>query len=1532
MQMIYLHLIFFFFALLRPLPSSPSPYHKPNCPDRCGNVTIPYPFGVGSGCSLGYSFNITCNTSTTPPKPYLNIKKYNLEVVEIRADNPTRIRIRYPYLIYGVCYNLTSGNKTWREENYIDLSETQYTLSENNWLTTIGCDDFPAVTTNRGQEYYLDACVGFCSRNRSTVGVCPNNDDSNSVGEGCCRVPIAKGTWFLYMGLDDLTKIVNRTRLFPCSYGFVKEKGSIKKPAYEYDLSILRQQQTSKKSQWPQVVSLDWRIGDQNCSRARLNSTYACQANSHCVDFCAETSGYLCNCSQGYTGNPYLYQGCTDINECDDNPCGPHSQCKNVPGSFSCTCDSGYNGDGKKGESGCTNTIKFVLIGLGSALGLLQLLLLCFWLRKVFEKRKNRKRKEDLFKHLLLLQKQTGEGSFGRTKLFTAKELEKATDHFNKSRICGRGGQGIVYKGMLSDGTIVAIKKLNKVDENQLEQFINEVLILSQINHKNVVKLLGCCLATKDPLLVYEFLPNGTLFDFIHDPKPEFPLTWNIRLKIATDVSGALAYLHSASSVPIYHRDIKSTNILLDEKYIVKVSDFGISKLVEVDQTHLTTLVKGTFGYLDPEYYQTSQYTEKSDVYSFGVVLLELLTGQRPISMERTEMRRNLASHFLAYIGADNLDAILDAQVLEEGRKDEVIAVARLARRCLNVRGQMRPTMKEESLVMSQTHPANDMELEEEAIVSEAKDMEYSWTSHDHCISTSSSDAHPLMSIFLSPQQIQHTTTLGKGIQMQMIYLHLIFFFFALLRPLPSSPIPYHKPGCPARCGNVTIPYPFGIGPRCSLEPSFNITCNTSTTPPKPYLSLNASRVNLEVVEIRSDDPSRIRIRYPYLLYGVCYNLASGNGTWRYRRGINLSKTQYTLSENNWLIAVGCDDFGETITFRGQESFLDPGHLDACVGFCSGNRSAVGVCPNNDDSNSVGEGCCRVPMAKGTWYLSIGLFDLTKIVNRKRLFPCSYAFVKEKGIINKPTYTYDSSILQQSSAAFSQKNQWQQVVSLDWRIGDRNCSRARRNSTYACQANSHCVDFGADIEGYLCNCSHGYVGNPYLYPGCTDINECDDNPCAPHAQCKNVPGSFSCTCDSGYNGDGKKGGSGCTSSIKFVLIGLGSALGLLLLILLCFYMRKVFEKRKNRKRKEDLFKHLLLLQKQTGEGSFGRTKLFTAKELEKATDHFNKSRICGRGGQGIVYKGMLSDGAIVAIKKLNKVDENQLEQFINEVLILSQINHKNVVKLLGCCLATQDPLLVYEFLPNGTLFDFIHDPKPEFPLTWNMRLKIATDVAGALAYLHSASSVPIYHRDIKSTNILLDEKYIVKVSDFGISKLAEADQTHLTTLVKGTFGYLDPEYYQTSQYTEKSDVYSFGVVLLELLTGQRPISMERTEMRRNLASHFLAYIGADNLDAILDAQVLEEGRKDEVIAVARLARRCLNVRGQMRPTMKEVAMELESLVLSQSHPANDMELEEEAIVSEAKDVEFSDIEYSWTSHDHGIASSSSDAHPLMSKD
>ena len=337
----------------------------------------------------------------------------------------------------------------------------------------------------------------------------------------------------------------------------------------------------------------------------------------------------------------------------------------------------------------------------------------------------------------------------------------------------------------------------------------------------------------------------------------------------------------------------------------------------------------------------------------------------------------------------------------------------------------------------------------------------------------------------------------------------------------------------------------------------------------------------------------------------------------------------------------------------------------------------------------------------------------------------------------------------------------------------------------------------------------------------------------------------------------------------------------MLLVLGNIGLYKVVKRKKETRLKRKFFKQNggLLLEQQisSNETALEKTKIFTSKELEKATDNFNLNRILGQGGQGAVYKGMLTDGRIVAVKKSIIVDESQIEHFINEIVILSQINHRNIVGILGCCLETEVPLLVYEFISNGNLFQLIHNQDMNFPFSWKMRLQIATEVAGAFAYLHSSCSIPIYHRDIKSTNILLDDKYRAKVSDFGTSRSIAIEQTHLTTLVQGTFGYLDPEYFQSSQFTDKSDIYSFGVVLVKLLTGQKPICPTRPQEEKSLATHFILSLQESRLFDILDARVVKEGGKEEIMAVAYLAYRCLNLNGRKRPTMKEVATELEHI-------------------------------------------------------
>ncbi|XP_058068476.1 wall-associated receptor kinase-like 1 [Magnolia sinica] len=329
----------------------------------------------------------------------------------------------------------------------------------------------------------------------------------------------------------------------------------------------------------------------------------------------------------------------------------------------------------------------------------------------------------------------------------------------------------------------------------------------------------------------------------------------------------------------------------------------------------------------------------------------------------------------------------------------------------------------------------------------------------------------------------------------------------------------------------------------------------------------------------------------------------------------------------------------------------------------------------------------------------------------------------------------------------------------------------------------------------------------------------------------------------------------------------------------------------------------ILLQRQFSSlhGSTRSPKIYSAQELKKATNNYNISNILGSGGNGSVYKGILKNGSVVAIKKSQVVDKSHIDQFINEVVILTEINHRNIVKLLGCCLETQVPMLVYEFISNGTLYQKIHEnDDPSECLSWQSRFRIAVETACALSYLHSSTSTPIFHRDIKSSNILLDKNYTPKVADFGISRLVPLDKTKVSTMVLGTFGYLDPQYFNTGKLTEKSDVYSFGVVLLELLTGKKPIcpdsSIEYHNIcpdssieYHNLPMIFLSHVRNDNFVEILDDKVVREGKMEELQAVAGIARRCLRVKGQERPTMKEVVQEL--ITLSSEHVQTEHECE-----------------------------------------
>ncbi|KAL8059901.1 hypothetical protein ABFX02_03G117300 [Erythranthe guttata] len=691
---------------------------------------------------------------------------------------------------------------------------------------------------------------------------------------------------------------------------------------------------------------------------------------------------------------------------------------------------------------------------------------------------------------------------------------------------------------------------------------------------------------------------------------------------------------------------------------------------------------------------------------------------------------------------------------------------------------------------------------------------------------------------------------------MVLSMMMIIFFFFAMIEPALSQNLPaITKTGCTATCGVVSIPYPFGTTENCYENPSFMVFCNETFSPPQLFSG------DIQIKNISLDGQLRVMMFIGNRCYDKTGNLTSG-----YDAQLSLPDFLTVNNTANKITVVGCDAYSHVYGLRVGGQFVT-----GCTAVCFAKTDL-------EEGSCNGLGCCQTSIPGNVTEMLIELDTYSNYSFVSDFNRCGYAFVAEENAFN---FSY------QSLTNLSSVESLPMVI--DWAIGNGTCEEAQMNKTsYAClSSNSTCYK-PQNGYGYRCNCSVGYRGNPYLVNGCHDVDECNDtgvSKCVYH--CNNTEGGYECNCPKGYRGDGKKDGERCRRGESLLLkIVAGSALGVIsLLLAACLLYLELKRRRSNRKKEEYFHRNggMMLLEKLAHrERSQDMVKIFTSIQLQTATNDFSNDMIIGQGGFGTVYKGLLHDNTIVAIKRSKRVDPKQTEQFINEVLVLSQVNHRNVVRLLGCCFETEVPLLVYEFVDNGTLSSHVHNQFKARYLNWETRLRIAAETAGVLSYLHSAASTPIIHRDVKSDNILLDHTFTAKVADFGASRLVPIDHTQLSTMVQGTFGYLDPEYMQTNQLTEKSDVYSFGVVLLELLTGRGAISFDKPEVEKNLSYFFLSLLKQDRILEIVDDSIVGDNY-EQIMEVAKLAKGCLNVKGEDRPSMKEVAMELEGLRLGGKH-------------------------------------------------
>ncbi|KAI3713047.1 hypothetical protein L1987_71617 [Smallanthus sonchifolius] len=286
---------------------------------------------------------------------------------------------------------------------------------------------------------------------------------------------------------------------------------------------------------------------------------------------------------------------------------------------------------------------------------------------------------------------------------------------------------------------------------------------------------------------------------------------------------------------------------------------------------------------------------------------------------------------------------------------------------------------------------------------------------------------------------------------------------------------------------------------------------------------------------------------------------------------------------------------------------------------------------------------------------------------------------------------------------------------------------------------------------------------------------------------------------------------------------------------------------------------------------------YTLRELEDATDGFAAENVIGQGGYGIVYHGVLANNTQVAVKNLLNNRGQAEKEFEVEVEAIGRVRHKNLLRLLGYCAEGAHRILVYEYVNNGNLEQWIHgDVGPCSPLTWEIRMKIIIGIAKALTYLHEGLEPKVVHRDIKSSNILLDKLWNSKVSDFGLAKLLGADRSYITTRVMGTLGYVAPEYASTGMVNERSDVYSFGILFMELITGRYPVDYKHPQEEVHLAEWLRKMVNERCPEKVLDPKMIEKPSSRILKRALGVALLCVDLNSEKRPKIGHVVHMLES--------------------------------------------------------
>ncbi|CAK9867974.1 unnamed protein product [Sphagnum jensenii] len=1007
--------------------------------------------------------------------------------------------------------------------------------------------------------------------------------------------------------------------------------------------------------------------------------------------------------------------------------------------------------------------------------------------------------------------------------LYSYNVLRVATKDFHPRNKLGQGGFGVVYKGILSDGTTVAVKHLTKSQQG-VDDFLNEVIVITGVRHRNLVKLKGCCVHGTQRFLVFEYMENSNLAEALWDQQGQqtLLLDWPKRLNICVGVARGLAYLHEDSHPRIIHRDIKATNILLDKNMNAKIADFGLARLFPDDQSHISTQIAGTIGYLAPEYATLGELTPKADVYSFGILLLEIVSGRKNIDSTLAPNQIYLIKWALFLYESNMLTNLVEETLDIINSENEVQRVINVALLCVQIEPTIRPLMSH-VLAMLQDDQ-NHLPLHENMSINDGNIllMNQVPTTPSPCHQCSQYKQCQCVSFFQS--FIRGNTNVETN-EMKLDRLALLLFLqqkkkkatIVLLLSFSSSSSFFVALQLSCNGGSLGQLSCF-----CSLlSPSTTIACwvvfmklegsakfepvilpTTSMVLRHPLHEQLVQKVQLvkNGFHVCSEKGRLVLVSIDeHILYArvFWYKRRACLGARNLSTGPSLERCSATRAKENPKFPEICQLLVHCkgVLFR---------HVHTSPLKCTNEHDALGSqkCleeslkenlriqvyslivldafhKQNLDVVEQYIGCAdwiKLQLKVGK-HIGNGL--ITRLTLNRHL-NCSV--VQQNMITQRHCSDLDcvlsldlvqSKIMRRQSKVIRQPLNWKMLLVHIWGLdavmllGTVFLRRIRKQMRCSSLLYPHdgFDRYWFPIQGsnstFIRSTSplQSLVASKIVGP---NNNLWGNPPETVMDTALTSSGNITITFPDNYSYE---------YILSFYYAELNSTANAssrnfyLEVVFFCFQMMLVATNGLTSLPILQLAKIFSENETQT----LLQPTLYSYNVLRVATKDFHPRNKLGQGGFGVVYKGILSDGTTMAVKHLTKSQQG-VDDFLNEVIVITGVRHRNLVKLKGCCVHGTKRFLVFEYMENSNLANVLWDQQGQqtLLLDWPKRLNICVGVARGLAYLHEDSHPRIIHRDIKATNILLDKNMNAKIADFGLARLFLDDQSHISTQIAGT--------------------------------------------------------------------------------------------------------------------------------------------------------------------